>query len=310
MLRKRAEALSLLLVVFGLLLPVACARNAGELPTRFPAADRIVAIGDLHGDLAATRGALQLAGAIDDADRWIGGDLVVVQTGDVLDRGGDEQAILDLFTRLEKEAARAGGAVHVLNGNHEVMNAAQDLRYVTKEGYADFEGVARVDPDDPELAALEPHQRARVAAFRPGGPYARVLARRNSIVVIGDNLFVHGGVLPEHVEYGIERINREIRAWLRGDAPLVDWLIRREGPFWVRHYSDAPDEEDCSTLSLVLDQLGVKRMIVGHTIQDEGIGSQCDGRVWRIDVGMAAHYGGTPQVLEIRGDTLRVLKPF
>jgi hypothetical protein len=309
MFRKRAEALSLSLVVVGLLLQAACARNSGEPATRFPPAERIVAIGDLHGDLAATRGALKLAGAIDDADRWIGGDLVVVQTGDVLDRGGDEQAIMDLFTRLEKEAARAGGALHVLNGNHEVMNAAQDLRYVTQEGYADFEGTARVDPDDPELAALEPHQRARAAALRPGGPYARVMARHNSITIVGDNLFVHGGVLPEHVEYGIERINQEIRAWLRGEAPLVDWLIRSEGPFWDRHYSSDPDEEDCSILSGVLDHLGVKRMIVGHTIQDGGIGSLCDGGVWCIDVGMAAHYGGSPQVLEIRGDALRVLKP-
>jgi hypothetical protein len=309
MFRKRVDRLSLSLVVIGLLLTAACTRNAGEPATRFPSADRIVAIGDLHGDLEATRGALRLAGAIDERDRWIGGELVVVQTGDVLDRGGDEQAIMDLFTRLEREAARAGGALHVLNGNHEVMNAALDLRYVTEEGYADFEGVARVDPDDSELAALEPQQRARAAAFRPGGPYAMVMARRNSIVIVGDNLFVHGGVLPAHVEYGIERINQEIRAWLRGDASLVEWQIRGEGPFWARHYSNEPDEEDCAILSGVLDQLGVKRMIMGHTIQDGGIGSLCDGDAWGIDVGMASHYGGSPQVLEIRGDVLSVLKP-
>ena len=42
---------------------------------------RIVAFGDVHGDLEAARGALRLAGAIDEQDRWIGGDLIVVQTG-------------------------------------------------------------------------------------------------------------------------------------------------------------------------------------------------------------------------------------
>ena len=84
---------------------------------------RIVAIADVHGDLDAARAALRLGGAIDGEDRWIGGDLVVVQTGDILDRGDDEQAIMELFLRLGKEAEITGGAVHVLNGNHELMNA-------------------------------------------------------------------------------------------------------------------------------------------------------------------------------------------
>src|SRR5687768_17426401 len=91
--------------------PAAPAQASGcrlaPLPWRHPAPKRLVAIGDLHGDLAATRSALRAAGAIDDADRWSGGELVIVQTGDVLDRGDDEQAILDLIFRLETEAAAA-----------------------------------------------------------------------------------------------------------------------------------------------------------------------------------------------------------
>src|SRR5215208_5821964 len=58
------------------------------MPARAPLAPkRLVAIGDLHGDLGGTRSALKAAKAIDDQDRWIGRDLVIVQTGDVLDRG-------------------------------------------------------------------------------------------------------------------------------------------------------------------------------------------------------------------------------
>ena len=49
-------------------------------------------------------------------------------------------------------------------------------------------------------------------------------------------------------------------------------------------------------------------MVVGHTVQKNGINAACDGRVWRIDVGMAAFYGGTVQVLEIRGDEIDVLE--
>src|SRR5690349_5661303 len=75
--------------------PASSGCTLAALPVRRPAPGRVVAIGDLHGDLAAARSALRAAGAIDQADRWIGGKLVVVQTGDVLDRGDDEQAILD-----------------------------------------------------------------------------------------------------------------------------------------------------------------------------------------------------------------------
>ena len=70
------------------------------------AAERIVAIGDLHGDLDATRQALLLAGAIDENDHWVGGEMTVVQTGDQLDRDDQEQAILELLDRLQGEASQ------------------------------------------------------------------------------------------------------------------------------------------------------------------------------------------------------------
>jgi hypothetical protein len=272
-------------------------------------AERIVAIGDLHGDIAATRGALRLAGAIDDEDRWIGGELVLVQTGDQLDRGDDEQQILDLFDRLRVEARAAGGAFHALLGNHELMNAKGDLRYVTDGGYADFEDAVSFDADDPELAAFEPHQRARMAALLPGRPYAMRLAERSLILQLGQNVFVHGGVRPEHIEYGIERINQETRAWLRGEIERPDILNGSGSPQWTRLYSDEADSSACSTLAEVLRRLGATRLVVGHTIQEGGIADACDGMVWCIDVAMAKHYGGTVQVLEIAGDEIRVLQP-
>jgi len=281
---------------------------AEEFPTRFEAPERLIAIGDLHGDLEATRAALRLGGAIDSADHWIGGDLVVVQTGDILDRGDDEEAIIRLFQRLREEAEEAGGAVRVLNGNHELMNAYRDYRYVTPGGYADFADVAVPTEVDSFMAALEPQQRPRAAAFLPGGPFARLLAQRNTVVIVGNSLFVHGGILPEHVERGLDRMNEEIRAWLRAEAPQPDWIRGDRSPVWTRLYSRKPTVAACDTLSSVLERVGVERMVVGHTVQQTGVTSFCGGRVWGIDVGLAAHYGGRAAVLEIREDAVRSLR--
>lgn len=291
-----------------LVIACGCSAAAQEVPTRFADAPRIVAIGDVHGDLDAARRALRLAGAIDDDDRWIGGRLVVVQTGDQLDRGDEEQAILELFDRLADEARTAGGAVHALNGNHELMNVALDLRYVTPGGWKDFQDAVTVGVPDSLLLAYDEEQRARVAAFRPGGDYARMLAARNTIVVVGDNLFAHGGVLQEHVDKGLEQVNGEIRTWILGQGPNPEWVHKSCcSPTWTRVYSDDVDEEDCRTVTRILDQLSVSRLIVGHTVQESGITSYCDGKIWCIDVGMAEHYGGPVQVLEIQGDEIRVL---
>jgi len=283
--------------------------NDLDLPTRFPAARRIVAIGDLHGDLEATRGALRLAGALGQGDQWIGDDLVVVQTGDQFDRGNEELEILDLLESLDFQARKEGGAVHTLNGNHELMNADLDLRYVTLDGFADFlpEPIDNLEGAEPETvveAVL-----ARMRSLRPGGPVARRLADRNVVVMVGTTVFSHGGVLPHVAEYGLERLNQATRMWLRGEIPgPPDILLDTDGPVWSRHFGDDPDEEDCLLLYETLALLGAERMVVGHTVQESGITSACDERVWRIDVGLSAHYGGTPAVLELGEGGVRVIE--
>jgi hypothetical protein len=292
------------------LLLASCALPNGqeEFPTWFPAAKRVVAIGDLHGDLVATRKALRLAGAIDERDRWVGGRLVLVQTGDILDRGDDEVEILDFLDRLAVEALEAGGAVHRLNGNHELMNAYQDFRYVTEGGWADFADVPLPSEPDSALLALEPYQRGRAYSFRPGRLFALRLARQNTVIVIGETLFTHGGILPANLQLGLDSLNAAVRNWLRGDAPRPEWIRGEDSPVWTRLYSAEPTEEACATLAQVLEELDLQRMVVGHTVQRGGINPFCGGRVWAIDVGLAAHYGGSPEVLEIRGDQVRAIR--
>lgn len=276
-------------------------------PSRLPAPARLVALGDVHGDLAAFRAALRLGGAIDAQDRWIGGALWVVQLGDVLDRGDDEPEILALIERLEREAQAAGGRFLALHGNHEVMNTALDFRYVTAEGFADFD--ARGTEASLALRAAVPARAlGRAAAFTPGGHHARAFASRPVSVVVGSTVFVHGGITPRWAEDGLDALNEGARAFFLGRAPMPQALSAEDGPLWYRGYAGDTRPGRCAELEAALGRLGVARMVVGHTVQPEGITSACEGRVWRIDVGMARHYGGRIEVLAIEGDTVRALQ--
>jgi hypothetical protein len=252
----------------------------------------LVALGDLHGDLVATRRALRLVGAIDEHDDWAGGELTLVQTGDVLDRGDDDRAILDLLLRLRTQAAEAGGEVLLLSGNHELMNVQLNFGYVTSGGFTSFGGEA-----------------GRISAFRPGGVYAQKLAQLPIVLKVGDTVFVHGGILPEHVAYGLDRMNDEVQRWMRGELFQLPAIVNAgDGLLWTRVYSSATDELGCEILQRTLTMLDAKRMVVGHTPQLQGITSACDDKVWRIDVGMSRYYGGPVQALAIKDGKASVLR--
>jgi hypothetical protein len=258
--------------------PCTLAANPAVVP-----AHRLVAIGDLHGDLEAARAAFRAAGAIDASDKWIGGDLVVVQTGDVLDRGDGEVAILDLIDKLARDAKAAGGAVVPLLGNHELMNAAGDFRYVTPGGQRDFDG-------------------DRAHELAPGGVWGKRLAAHDVVAIVGDTVFSHAGVLGPWATK-VPETNLAARCWLDGQGPAPAVADAQDGPLWTRTL--ASDHVDCAALHAALDALGAKRMVIAHTVQPH-INAACDGALWRIDVGMTKMFGGPIEVLEV-APTPRVL---
>ncbi|XP_024985004.1 shewanella-like protein phosphatase 2 [Cynara cardunculus var. scolymus] len=301
------------------------------LQTSFPSPHRLIAIGDLHGDLLKSKQALRLAGLIDSNDRWSGGSSTLVQVGDVLDRGGQELKILYLLEKLKREAVKSGGNVITMNGNHEIMNVDADFRYVTPSGLDEFTNWADwfcignniknlchglEKPKDlydgihsTSFARVKQEYvkgfRSRVAALRPQGPIAtRFLSKNLTVVVVGESVFVHGGVLPKHVVYGLERINEEVRDWMTGLKPRVgSSLVRgRNSLVWLRIFSNEVAKDcDCTMLEHVLSTIpGARRMIMGHTIQEDGINGACDNRAIRIDVGMSKGcINGLAEVLEI-----------
>jgi hypothetical protein len=285
--------------------------------------------GDLHGDISKTRRAFRVAGLIDHDDRWSGGTTVAVQVGDILDRGDQEIEIFYFLERLQREADAAGGALHILNGNHETMNVAHQFRYVTPGGYQDFHNWAQTHALEAALKGRcgchHGHANfsdlrkamglrsgdglaARSAALQPGGPItSRFIAPHPVVLQVGTTVFVHGGLLPQHVEYGIERMNKEAREWfLKGPIKAKpQFLSGREAVVWARDYSHEDASRcDCEALQKALDGVaGAKRVVVGHTIQSAGINSACGGRVLRIDVGLSKGCGdGAPEVLEILND--------
>ena len=273
---------------------------------RVAAAPRIIAIGDLHGDFKAAKRAFKLGGAINEKGTWIGGPLVVVQTGDVLDRGNDERELLAFLDQEQDAAEKAGGHVYRLNGNHEIMNVQGDFRYVSEQGFKAFAN--EPSTGRPDAAELPIEQRGRAEAFLPGGRQARKLAAFPIVWIVGDTVFAHGGVLPTHLGYGLDRMNQQIGAWMRGEAQLPKKLQGDRTPFWIRDYGELGRDEVCTELDRVLRALKAARLVVGHTPQKSGISFGCDRRLARIDVGLSSYYGNNPtQVLEIAGSVMHVL---
>ncbi len=86
--------------------------------------ERVVAIGDLHGDYGRYIDVMESAGLIDKSGKWSGGQTHLVQTGDITDRGADSRKIIDHLVKLSKQAKKKGGYVHLLIGNHEEMTCS------------------------------------------------------------------------------------------------------------------------------------------------------------------------------------------
>lgn len=333
---------------------------------------RIVAVGDLHGDLAQAKRALEMAGVLssDGQDSWAGGEavhpstylqfnvefifhLVLIQLGDILDRGEDEIAILSLLRSLSIQAKTKGGAVFQVNGNHETMNIEGDFRYVDSGAFdecIDFlEYLNDCDDDWDEAFArwvsvserwkenrkasenhwspwnLMKRQKgviARLSLFRPGGLLACELAHHAVVLKVDDWVFCHGGLLPHHVAYGIEKMNREVSHWMRGfnensNSPEIPFIATRgyNSVVWNRLYSRDPADTDyrsrqiSSILEETLEAVGAKAMVVGHTPQSEGVNCKYNHSIWRVDVGMSSGvFNSRPEVLEIIDNKARVIR--
>ena len=95
--------------------------------------DSISVISDIHGEYHSYINLLKATGIIDDNLRWNFGQGHLVVLGDIFDRGDMVTEVLWHLFGLEKQALQAGGMVHVLLGNHELMILSKDLSYMSEK---------------------------------------------------------------------------------------------------------------------------------------------------------------------------------
>ena len=219
--------------------------NGKFIPTILPPMHRIIAIGDIHGDLNLAIRSFKLASLIDDDFNWIANppDTVVVQVGDQVDScrpipnvhecnkihyDGDKAediSVIEFFDQMHKKAEAVGGAVYSLLGNHELMNSQGKFYYVSYENYYNFE---YTDTDGIKHSGAT----GRKAAFKPGGLAKHLACTRNTVLIIGSTMFVHAGILPmltrrlDHTgldeDTKLKYLNTVVRKWLLKNLSDMD----------------------------------------------------------------------------------------
>ncbi|MGD2218246.1 MAG: metallophosphoesterase, partial [Gemmatimonadales bacterium] len=257
------------------------AAGAPEIqPHTYDDVPSIFVVSDLHGEYESFVELLVNAGIVDENLRWRWGTGHLVVDGDVFDRGDRVTECLWLIYRLEQEATKAGGRVHFVLGNHEIMAMQGDLRYVNQKY---MNGIAR---------------KTKIMYQDLYGPHmelGRWLRAKHTAIRLNGILFVHGGIGTHIVERGLslEDINAQAREYidLRSyqiafDPTPIFWYSSG-GPFWYRGYyepkegwySHATPEE----VEAILTYYGAHAIVVGHTGVEQ-VKSLYDGRVFGIDI--------------------------
>jgi len=314
------------------------APQASDFPCDVQTTERIVAVGDVHGAFDQFVAILRAASIIDNRNRWSGKKAVLVQTGDVLDRGPDSRKALDLLRKLEGEAQRAGGRVYALLGNHELMRLVSDWRYVSQGETEAFKNGDSTDLRERALgvfsAEAEKNAKAQGKVFDPvvyreqfmkevplgslemrfafeaKGEYGAWVRQRAAVARINGILFLHGGISEPVSMMGCEGVNAAVRKDLMSlPVPLEQvstlFAASETGPLWYRGLASEPESSLAPTLDVILERMKARAIVIGHTTVAGKLTPRLGGRVMLIDTGMVNgefYPGGVPSALELQGD--------
>ncbi len=292
--------------------------------------ERVVAIGDLHGDYAQYINVLRAAALVNSRGRWSAGKTHFVQTGDVPDRGPDTRKIIDHLAKLKKQAEKKGGKVHTLIGNHEAMNSYGDLRYVTSDEFQAFAGknaaenrerqwefqlnrIREIKPEEFLLMDLEQYRLQWESEiplgwvehrlnWSPTGKYGQWVLGNQVAVMVNDTIFLHGGLSPEYCKYSLAELTDQAKLQLQNYQQGVKGVLNAEnGPLWYRGLALEDEDYFSPALDQILERYGASRIVVGHTPTGGVVWPRFNGRVVVNDTGIASHYGSNDGWLELSG---------
>ena len=235
---------------------------------------KLVAVSDIEGEIEALVLLLKQSGVVDEELNWNYGAGHLVLTGDYFDRGSNVTECLWLIYKLEQEAEKAGGKVHFVLGNHELMNITGDLRYLSPK-YLALNRILDVD---------------YLSLYSNQAVLGRWLRSKNVMVRIGDLLFCHGGVSEEFasMRMPLKKINKTARQYLgktkeemANDLEAVYIFHEGAGPLWFR--GNSGEKIPAETFNSILKLYKVETLIIGHT-PVPSITSFYDGKLINIDV--------------------------
>jgi len=236
---------------------------------------KMLVISDIEGNFTAFRKLLQANGVIDENYNWTFNKDHLVLTGDFVDRGNMVMEVLWLIYSLEEKAKAAGGYVHFILGNHEIMNMSGDLRYVQTRY--------------PEHAALMNTEYTQL--FGPNTEIGRWLSTKNVVERVGNILFTHGGISSylNIMQLPLKELNDMVRPYYRDSVvtttdPKLDILFSDFGPFWYRGYYTGAPRATMGQVDSTLQLYGVRYIGTGHTVVANNISSHFDGKVFDTDV--------------------------
>jgi len=263
----------------------------------FKKADKIFVVSDIEGNFAALRKLLKAGGVIDDNFNWTFGDGHLVLVGDFFDRGNQVTEVLWLIYSLEEKAEAAGGYVHFVLGNHEIMNMSNDLRYLNPKYIQ-------------TTTSLQEHY---YTLYSDSSELGRWLRTKNIIEKIGDLLFMHGGFSAEmnRMDVSVTDINSLARQFYPDTNYVypdlrVDTIFSELGPFWYRGYYKGARLAKQSQIDSTLDKFNVRTIVHGHTIVADTISAWYKGHVIDIDV---HHAEGKSEALLIEDKKFYRLTP-
>lgn len=249
-------------------------------PYVFGNVPRILAISDVHGEYDHLVEILTNSGVIDEKCRWTWGDGHLVILGDIFDRGEKVTECLWLIYRLEMEAEHAGGYVHYILGNHELMILRGDNRYIHQRYLSGIVKKTRIEHQD---------------LYGPDMELGRWLRSKNTAVKINDIVFVHAGLTPLVMNRNLglgelnqmSRENIDLRSSQLAFNEPVKFLFGSEGPFWYRGYHYEMEGKYSQATVGAIDSLlafyDAQAFVVGHTELDQA-SALYEGRVMAIDI--------------------------